>query len=79
MASITLKNIPDELYERLKRSARRHHRSINGEIIHRLEQALAPREVPVEERLARLRELRKNLPRALEPEEMRRAMDAGRP
>jgi plasmid stability protein len=41
--TITLKNVPDELYERLKAAAKAHHRSINSEAILCLESALAPR------------------------------------
>jgi len=33
MASITIKNIDPELYERLKRQATEHRRSINNEVI----------------------------------------------
>lgn len=33
MATITLKNIPDRLYERLKYFAKLRHRSLNSEII----------------------------------------------
>ena len=40
MATMTLKNVPDELYEMLKRSAERHRRSINREAIVCLERAL---------------------------------------
>jgi len=39
--SITLKNIPEPLYRRIRMAADRHHRSLNSEIIARLEQALA--------------------------------------
>ena len=38
MASITVKNIPDELYARLKAVAESNRRSINGEIIVCIEQ-----------------------------------------
>ena len=37
MASITVKNIPADLYEHLKESAGANHRSLNGEIIACLE------------------------------------------
>ena len=33
MKTITLKSIPDSLYEQLKQNARQNHRSINSEII----------------------------------------------
>ena len=37
MATLTLKNIPDELHARLKESAERNRRSLNSEILVRLE------------------------------------------
>ena len=40
MANITVKNIPDSLYERLKKVAHLRHRSINNEIIRSIEKAL---------------------------------------
>jgi plasmid stability protein len=40
MATITLKNVPDDLHQRLKASAERHRRSMNSEALVRLEQAL---------------------------------------
>jgi plasmid stability protein len=62
MATITVKNIPEELYRRLKESAAQHHRSLNGEIIARLEASLTPPRPTVEETLARLRDLRERYP-----------------
>ena len=56
--SITLKNIPEPLYQRIRMAADRHHRSLNSEIIARLEQALAPHPVDVEESLQQARRLR---------------------
>lgn len=43
MASVTIKNIPDDLYDLLKQAASAHHRSINGEFINCLEMTLRPR------------------------------------
>jgi plasmid stability protein len=44
MATLTLKNIPDDLHARLKASAEMHRRSLNSEILIRLEaQFTAPR------------------------------------
>src|SRR5688500_19752803 len=40
MATITLKNIPEALYERLKYFAKLHHRSLNSEIIYNLEKSV---------------------------------------
>ena len=59
--TLTLKNIPDEVYDRLKAAAVAHHRSLNSEAIVCLEMALLPRKVTVEERLERIRRLRAGL------------------
>lgn len=40
MATLTIKNIPTDLYERLKQCAARDRRSINNQVIVCLEQAL---------------------------------------
>lgn len=42
MASLTVKNIPDDLYEHLKHAANAHRRSINSELIVCLEKVLLP-------------------------------------
>lgn len=60
--SLTLKNIPDEVYRRLKASAEGHRRSLNSEAIVCLESVLIPGRQPVSERLARARALRSALP-----------------
>lgn len=59
--TLTLKNIPDEIYARLKASAEVHRRSLNGEAIVCLETVLLPGRVAPEERLARARVLRGEL------------------
>jgi plasmid stability protein len=62
--NLTLKNVPDEVYERLKQSAAANRRSINSEAIVRLESVLLPGRVAASERLARARALRAALPKA---------------
>jgi plasmid stability protein len=57
MATITVKNIPDDLYARLKAAAAVNRRSINGEIISRIERSLNPRRTPTAALVARVREL----------------------
>lgn len=60
--TLTLKNIPDDLYERLKAAAKAHRRSLNNEAIVCLESALAPvRRISAEERIERVRAVRANL------------------
>ncbi len=62
--SLTLKNIPDALYERLKASAQVHRRSLNFEAIVCLEEVLLSARVEPAERLARAQALGAALPTA---------------
>lgn len=59
--TLTLKNIPDEVYERLKLAAGMHRRSLNSEAIVCLEAVLVPARIAPSERLARARKLRAGL------------------
>lgn len=61
--TLTLKNIPDAVYERLKAAAATHRRSMNSEAIVCLEAVLMPTKLAPSERLARARELRAALTR----------------
>jgi antitoxin FitA len=61
--TLTLKNIPDAVYERLKAVAETHRRSLNSEAIVCLESVLLPTKMAPGERLARARELRAALPK----------------
>ena len=60
--TLTLKNIPDPLYQRLKHAAALHRRSLNSEAIVCLEAQLLPAKLGTDERLARARALRASLP-----------------
>lgn len=59
--TLTLKNVPDAVYERLKQSAEQHRRSLNNEAILCLETVLLPAGTTVAERLERARRLRADL------------------
>ena len=59
--TLTLKNIPDAVYERLKASAEMHRRSLNSEAIVCLESVLLPGRIDPAQRLARARALRAGL------------------
>jgi antitoxin FitA len=61
MASITVKDIPDELYEQLRESASAHHRSLNREIITCIERTVGSQRIDPEEFLARARRLREEI------------------
>ena len=58
MATVTVKNIPDELYDRLKSVAETNRRSINSEIIMCIERAVASRRINIDEVLENARQLR---------------------
>ncbi len=59
MPTLTLKNIPDSLYLRLKEAAQAHHRSLNSEILYCVEQTLGTYKIDVSEYLEIARNLRK--------------------
>ena len=61
--TLTLKNIPDDVYDRLKLSAQTHRRSMNSEAIVCLEAALLSSKLAPTEQLARARALRAGLPK----------------
>jgi antitoxin FitA len=56
--ALTLKNVPDAVYERLRDTAARNRRSLNSEAIVCLEAVLLPRTPNAEEQLARASALR---------------------
>jgi plasmid stability protein len=58
MATLTVKNIPEPVVERLKHQARLHRRSLNLEVIACLEAAVESSPVDPEALLARIRSLR---------------------
>jgi len=59
MPSITVKNIPEEIYDRVCEQANAHHGSINSEIIACLEQTVKPQQVSTDDILQEARRLRK--------------------
>ena len=61
MAALTLRNIPDDLYQILKTQAMHHHRSLNKEVLYLLEKVL--RDDPGDDAawLLQARELRNSL------------------
>ena len=79
MASLTLKGIPESLLNRLRRVAETNRRSLNREVIDRLERSLQGSRLDPESLLARADALRVRL--ALEPLDdatIREAKRAGR-
>jgi plasmid stability protein len=79
MPTLTVKNIPPDLYERLKALAQAHQRSINSEVIACLEQSVYSRRLDPDTLLASARSLReKTGPYAISDQEFDQAKRAGR-
>ena len=83
MPSVTVRDLPPELHEALKESAQ-HRRSLNAEIIYRLEQSVGPTRRPSVEEIRRSNEefheilRRKGVP-PITDEEITRYKRQGRP
>lgn len=80
MATLTIKNLPEDVYAALGNLAKRHRRSMNSEAIFQLENVLANRDPDNEIRLERIRRLRDSLPNVwLTDEFLDFAKNEGRP
>jgi plasmid stability protein len=77
--NFTLKNIPDDIYAKIKVRAERNRRSVNGEIIDILAAAVMTRQKNVAEILARADELRSHTKGFLTDEFIDQAKREGRP
>ena len=78
MATVTFKNIPDDLYEQLKQAAKAHHRSVNSELIHCLEKTYKPTRLSAAELANRASELRRRAAVRLDTDEIIAAKNQGR-
>ena len=80
MPAITIKNIPDDLYNALKSTAEKHHRSINSEVIVRLKQALLPQLMTPKDKLINIQRLRAQItPNQITIDDIEDAINEGRP
>lgn len=79
MPSITVKNIPESIYKKLKHQAEAQHRSMNSEIIACLEQMVEPARISADEILMQARALRKKVKGSLTTQEIQITIDEGRP
>lgn len=79
MPSLTIKNIPDDLYRELKLVAEQHHRSINSEVIVCLKRTLLPQKTSPEDRLSNIQALRAQVtPNIITEEGIDQAINEGR-
>lgn len=80
MPALTIKNIPDELYNDLKFSAEQHHRSINSEVIVCLKRTLQSGRINPEEKLNNILALRSDIsPDAITADEITHVINEDRP
>jgi plasmid stability protein len=55
--NLSVKNAPDDLVAKLRARARRHHRSLQGELLAILEEAVGPTRLSLDDAERRLRDL----------------------
>jgi plasmid stability protein len=55
--NVSVKNVPDEIMEKLRRRAKLHHRSIQGELMAILEEATSPTKLSLDQAEIRFRAL----------------------
>ena len=79
MATITLKNIPEQLYKKLKQRATQHYRSLNSEVIVCLQNVLGSQQVDPEVLLERARILRSGISGKLTDRDLSLLKNQGRP
>ena len=78
MPSVTIKNIPEGIYKKLKAKAKANHRSINGEIMSLLTHEVNEPNFNVEEFLKEAEEIRKKINISVTDEELIAYKNEGR-
>jgi len=80
MADVALRGIPAEVHLALKQAAARNHRSLNGEILSRLETSVRPTSTDVDALLARIQDRSERIdPRCIDDVLVRSLKEEGRP
>jgi antitoxin FitA len=79
MPSITVKNIPTPLYQKIKKRAKAQHRSINSEIIACLERSTQSNRISSDDLILQARQMRNAIKATLTTDEIQKAIDQGRP
>jgi hypothetical protein len=78
MANITLKDVPDDLHERLRAAAELSGRSLNKLILTTLERSVGPRRIDRLDLLERIRSRRATMDRILDDALLEEAIREGR-
>lgn len=77
--NITIRDIPNDVYEKLKKQADLHHRSINSEVIVYLKQLVQSNRRDTNQIIARANRLKQKASGTISIEEIQQAIDEGRP
>ncbi|MTI89488.1 MAG: Arc family DNA-binding protein [Balneolaceae bacterium] len=77
--NITIRDIPDDIYEKLKRQAELHHRSINSEVIVYLKKIVQSHRRDPDQIITRAKKLKEKAKGSLSIEQIQEAIDQGRP
>jgi antitoxin FitA len=77
--NITIKGIPDDVYEKLKRQAEKHHRSVNSEVIMTLKKTVQSQEIDPDRIIERARKLKRMAKQSLTMDQIQKAIDQDRP
>lgn len=77
--NITIRDIPDDIYEKLKLQAELHHRSINSEVIVYLKKMVQSHRRDPDQIIDRAKKLKEKAKGSLSIEQIQEAIDRGRP
>ena len=77
--NITIKGIPDDVYQKLKLQAEKNHRSVNSEVIMTLKNSLLSKKHDPDVLIESARKLKKRARGSLTIDEIQEAIDQGRP
>jgi len=77
--NITIRDIPDDIYQRIKRRAELHHRSINSELIVSLKRSVKAYRKNPNQIIAKAKKLKQHAKGSLTMDEIQEAIDQGRP
>jgi antitoxin FitA len=77
--NITIRDIPDEIYDKLKKQAELHQRSINSEVIFCLKQMVRSHRPDPDQVIARAKKLKQQAKGSLTLKEIQQSIDQGRP
>lgn len=77
--NITIRDIPNEVYQKIKEQAELHHRSINSELIYHLTKIVSSQIVNPDELIAKAKHIKMRASGTVSIDELQQYIDSGRP